>query len=106
MHGSVNFSCPRFFLLLNMNAVMVVRHCGDFLSLKVAEGFVDWFSCWTRALNNSRSSAGDIFAIHHSCVYIYIYILIHLKRVVIMIFVLKYKNENLVFSISGQKGTN
>ena len=41
---------------------MVLRHCGDFLSLKVAEGFVDWFSCWTRAFNNSHV---PLLAINH-----------------------------------------
>ena len=71
VHGSVNFSCPRFFLLLNMNAVMVVRHCGDFLSLKVAEGFVDWFSCWTCALNNSHVPLLVIFAIHHLLIHLF-----------------------------------
>ena len=34
-------------------------------SLKVAERFVDWFSCWTRALINSHVPLLAIITIHH-----------------------------------------
>ena len=45
--------------------LVVFRYCGDFLSLKVAKGFVDWFSCWMRALNTSHVPLLAIIAIHH-----------------------------------------
>ena len=53
VHGSVNFSCPRFFLLLNMNDV----DCFSALwwlfftkSVLVLKGFLDWFSCCSMTL--------------------------------------------------------
>ena len=64
-HGSVNFSGPRFFLLLNMNDVGGFRQCGDFLSFKVTDGFEEWFSCWMHALNNSDVPLFAIIAIKH-----------------------------------------
>ena len=50
---------------------MVFRHCGDFFSLKVAEGFEDWFSCWTCALNNSHVPQLVIIAIHHLLIHLF-----------------------------------
>ena len=41
--------------------LMVFRQCGDYLSLKV----VDWFSCWTRALNDAHVPLLAIIAIHN-----------------------------------------
>ena len=53
--------------------LMVFRQCGDYLSLKVADGFVDWFSCWTRALNDAHVPQLAIIAIHN--------LLIHLLKI-------------------------
>ena len=61
VHGSVKFSCPRFFLLLNMDDV---RHCGDFLSLKV---FFDWFSCCSM----THVPLLAIIAIHHLLIHLF-----------------------------------
>ena len=92
VHGSVNISCPRFFFLLNMDDVDGFT-LWWLLSLKVAEGFVDWVSCWTCGLNNSRSAACDHCDSPCMCIYLVIWFPFQKQkkyikqRVVIMIFV-------------------
>ena len=39
--------------------------------LKVANGFVDWFSCWKHAFSNSHVPLFAIIAIHHLLIHLF-----------------------------------